>query len=181
MPTTITPTETDVFTALRAVALLILPDGVEVIRGQANKVSSPAADDYVVTTSSLRGRLATTVETWDHDDPAPTELTFETSTRATIQCDVHGPNAADNATRLASLLRTGWACEQFAAQNLGVTPLGTSDPKQAPYINGEQQYEDRWAVDVELQINPVVTVPEQFADALTIGLINVDAAYPPGG
>ena len=46
-------------------------------------------------------------------------------------------------------------------------------------MNAEQQFENRWTIDVVMQANQVVTVPQQFASALNVELIEVDATYPP--
>jgi hypothetical protein len=50
---------------------------------------------------------------------------------------------------------------------------------QAALVNGEEQYEERWIVGANLQYNPVVSTPQQFADTLEATLINVDEAFPP--
>ena len=96
-------------------------------------------------------------------------------TKLTLQMDAHGPLSADNAQLLTTLLR-----DQYAVDALAPTcaPLYASDPSQLPFINGEDQVEERWSVDAVLQANIVVVVPVQFAGALTIGLIDVDAVYP---
>lgn len=96
-------------------------------------------------------------------------------TKITMQMDVHGPLSADNAQILTTLLR-----DQYAVDALAPTcaPLYASDPDQLPFINGEDQVEERWSIDAVLQANIVVVIPVQFAGALTIGLIDVDAVYP---
>ena len=47
-----------------------------------------------------------------------------------------------------------------------------------PLTDSEQQYEQRWMATAVLQFNPVVTVPQDFANALTINLVDVDERYP---
>jgi hypothetical protein len=49
-----------------------------------------------------------------------------------------------------------------------------------PFFNGEQQVEFRWVIEAVLQVNTTVTTPQDFAANASIGIINVDAAYPPG-
>jgi hypothetical protein len=61
----------------------------------------------------------------------------------------------------------------------GVAPLHADDPRQMPFINDQSQYEWRWIIEACLQANQVVISPQQFADALEIGLIEVDSHYPP--
>lgn len=97
-------------------------------------------------------------------------------TRVTVQLDVHGPASGDNAQTISTLFRDAYAVERFPS---GIAPLYTSDPRQMAFVNGEQQFEDRWSLDVVLQSNQVVSgLPQQFADQLEISTIEVEAAYP---
>jgi hypothetical protein len=65
-----------------------------------------------------------------------------------------------------------YAVEQFAKSNKNVFPLFSTDPKQMAFTNDQQQTENRWEVDFTIQVNPVVTVSQQFFDTLTILAIN---------
>lgn len=174
MTVTLSITESDVFTALRAFLIAILPAGIEVVQGQENGVSEPLAGDFVIMTATLRRRLDTNLEDWDHTDTAPTTTTAMAATEVTMQCDVHGPASADNAQIITTLFRSAYSVQQFATSGLDITPLHVSDPRQVPFVNGEQQFENRWAIDMAMQANPIVTVPQDFANTLTIGLIEVD-------
>lgn len=96
----------------------------------------------------------------------------------TAQLDVHGPASGDNVQIITTLFRDDYGVEQFATSGFDVTPLYHSEPYQLPFENGEQQIEERWVVDVVMQCNPVVTIPQQFAAQLQAELINVDVQYP---
>lgn len=61
---TVAPTQTDILTALRAFLVSILPPGVVVQQGQANRVAEPSAPDFVLMTPMLRRRLGTNVDTY---------------------------------------------------------------------------------------------------------------------
>jgi hypothetical protein len=98
--------------------------------------------------------------------------------KVTVQVDVHGPASADNAQVISTLFRDEYGVTQFATSGFDVVPLYADDPKQLPYLNGEQQIEERWSIDAVMQTNPVVTTPMQFMDAIAVNTINVDAAYP---
>lgn len=102
----------------------------------------------------------------------------QTSTEVTIQLDVHGPASADNAQRFTTLWRDEYACSFMVRAGFPGQPLYTSDPRQMPFINGEQQYEFRWVIDAALQVNPVISFPLEFADQLAATLIEVDTTYP---
>jgi hypothetical protein len=100
----------------------------------------------------------------------------EQSTEITVQLDVHGPNSAQNAQIVSTLLRDDFACEFFAGTSLDIQPLYAADPRQVYFDNGEQQYEERWIVDACLQANPVVSVPQQFAGYVEIEIILANGA-----
>lgn len=121
---------------------------------------SPGAQTVASTTLSAGARSIT----------EPTEIT--------VQLDVHGPNSADFAQTISTLWRDPFGVEQFANQdpNYGVTPLHADDPKQMPFLNDQQQYEWRWVVEALAQANPVVSVPQQYADAVVVKVVSVDAA-----
>lgn len=99
---------------------------------------------------------------------------------ATVQLDIHGPNGADNAQVISTLLRDEFGVEQFAIADPtgGISPLFADDPKQIPFINDSQQYEDRWVVECRLQVNQTVSVPQQYADGIDVRLISVEASFP---
>ena len=103
---------------------------------------------------------------------------FLQKTQFNMQIDVHGPNGGDNAQIITTMMRDDYAVQQFATSGLAITPLYADDPRQIPFINAEQQYENRWVVEAMLQVDPVITVPQQFADQLNVTLINVAATYP---
>lgn len=100
-------------------------------------------------------------------------------TKVVMQIDIHGSNSADTAQIISTLLRDDYAVRAFAAIDPAVIPLYADDPRQMPFINAENQYEDRWIVEACLQANATIDMPQQFADTAVVGLINVDASYPP--
>lgn len=175
MTATLDLTETDIFTALRAYLLSVLPDGVEILRSQANQAPEPASPDFVMMTPTWRVRLGTNVDTWDTTNDAPATLQLMQATEIRIQLDVYGPASADNAHLITTTFRDEFAVDAFAASGFDVTPLYHTEPSQKPFINGEAQYENRWVLDVVLQANPVVTVPQDFANKITPALFPADA------
>lgn len=100
------------------------------------------------------------------------------ATQVTVQIDVYGPASSDNSQIITTVFRDPSGVELFRASGLDVSPLYADDANQTPLIDGESQYEDRWTIRCVLQCNPIVTVPQQFASALNVDLIEVDAAYP---
>jgi len=177
---TLSLTEDQTLTVLRTFLLGLLANGVEVVLAQDNRVPEPAGPDFITMTPLLRERLATnivtTVDGFPNDPQTRSALVPE---QVTVQLDVHGPASSDNVQVIASLFRSDWAADQFAASGYAVAPLYASDPRQIPFVNGEQQVEYRWTIDLVMQCNPVTTVTQDFAAQLGIGIVNVDATYPP--
>ncbi len=103
---------------------------------------------------------------------------LEQKVRITIQCDVHGPNGSDNAFAISIAMWDAIADRFFNSAVTGVSPLYSDDPKQMPFLNGEQQYENRWSVDIHVQTNQTVFFSQQFASAVDVDVINVSATYP---
>lgn len=99
-------------------------------------------------------------------------------TEVVMQCDVHGPNGADNAQVISTAMRDDVATRYFQPQTTGVAPLFADDPRQVPFVNGESQYEERWIVDCHMQAEIAVLFPQDFADTATVDPVNVDAQYP---
>ena len=98
--------------------------------------------------------------------------------QVTIQLDIHGPNSADFAQVISTTFRDGFGVDAFALLNPAISPLFSTDPRQMPFNSGEQQYEDRWVVELELQVDQTVRVPQQFADTVTVTPVSVEATYP---
>lgn len=87
-------------------------------------------------------------------------------TEVVIQADIHGPAGADNAARIQTLWRDQFAVDVFNSTYLALAPLYTSDPRQLVFENAEQQFEERWSIDLVMQANVVITTTMQFADKL---------------
>lgn len=92
------------------------------------------------------------------------------ATQQTFQLDVHGPNSADNAQAITTLFWDAYAADFLAAQPAGIAPLFASAPHQVPFLNAEQQYENRWVIDLEIEAKPSLQVPQQFADQISATL-----------
>jgi hypothetical protein len=88
--------------------------------------------------------------------------------KMTIQLDVHGPLSGDNAQIISTLLRDAYGVDQFATSGFDVVPLYATDPHQMPFENAESQVEFRYTLDAVLQCNPIVTIQQQYGNALAI-------------
>lgn len=103
------------------------------------------------------------------------------STRITVQSDIHSADvatAANMAQTVSTLFRDEFAVDALSASNANISPLFASDPHQVPFLNSEQQYESRWIVDLVMDANMAIDVPQDFASAVTVNFISADNTYP---
>lgn len=94
-----------------------------------------------------------------------------------VQLDVHGPNSMNNTKLIDTLFRSDFGVSFFASQGFPVVPLYCGDPRQAPWENAEQQIEFRWTMDLHLQVDMVVSSPQQFADQVVVKPIEAAVQY----
>ena len=169
-----TVTDTQVFTALRAALLLIVPAGTEVVRGEINRVPEVQSADFVIMSPLRRPKLSTPVETWEGTEPTAIEV--DLSTEMVMQLDVHGPSSADTAQAIVIAFRSSWLADVMAAQDPSViAPLYAEDAAYTPFLNGENQYEFRWTVAAHMQLHPVLSTPAQFAHTLAVTTAPADS------
>lgn len=152
----------------------VLPAGVEIVQGQDNRVPPPASDNYVVFWPSRRARLATNSHEYT---PGADTKAATTEVELIVQVDIHGSNSADNAQVVTTLWRDPYACEFMDPV---AAPLFAEEPVQLPFWNDQEQTENRWVLKLHLQANVTVSTAQEFADTLTVDLIEVDTTYPPG-
>ena len=96
-----------------------------------------------------------------------------------FQLDVHGPNADSNATVISTFFRDQTAQNywpNFSPGNL--SPMYTSDPTQAPFINDQNQVEYRWVMDAHIGANIMITAPQEYADQLKAAINNPVDTFP---
>lgn len=134
--------------------------GAQVVRAQVNRVAMPS-NPGVVLTEMLQVDLS--VPATEYQPDAGT-ATIEGPTRIDIQIDFYGEQAGEFCKTVKTAFRSHWGFSHFPAN---IKPLYTSDGIQTPLTTGEQQYESRWTLTASLQYNPIVTVPQDFADVLT--------------
>lgn len=107
---------------------------------------------------------------------------LETGSNFVVQLDFHSydlDSAADMAAIVQSTFRDPYAYAFFAENYPHVRPLYADDPALVPFVNENAQVESRWILEAALQINQTTRVPAQYADAVEVDVISVDAEYPP--
>jgi hypothetical protein len=163
-------TQSDIQTVTRGFLLSILDQPIEVIAAQANRVPEPLTSDFVVMTPLNRVRQSTNTDTWDETIHTNEVLFSASPMTVSMQLDIHGPNSADNAQKIATLWRDYDACDFFTASGIDMQPLYTTDPRQMPFVNAEEQFELRWMLDAYLEANIVAGVKQAFADTLYVNI-----------
>jgi hypothetical protein len=181
MAIAISLTEAMTFIALRKFLISIMPNGMEIVRGEDNRVAEPVGPDFITMSPlGVRERLSTNITEYSDGYPNDPQIRADMEpTKVTVQIDVHGPMSADNAQIITTLFQSDFGFDKFTEFGYDVSPLFASEPRHIPFTNGEQQIELRWSIDLAMQCNPVITNSQEFAAALAIHLINVDVVYPP--
>lgn len=158
-------------TALRSWLLSLIT--TEVDSGLTNRVAQPPGPAVIFTPLSTK-RLATNEERFD--DATQTTSSQE-QTEKIYQVDCYGALSGDWATIINLKWRSPSAV--LFLKPLGVIPLFSEDPNQVPFINGEDQYEERWTLKLHLQYNPVVSTPQDSITSASVTLIDTDRVYTP--
>lgn len=172
----VSPTQDDVYAAVKAFILAALPLADDhVIKGNQNRVAMPSGPFAVMNIVAMK-RLRTNLDTYDPNDTDPSGITREQGLQAEMQVDLYGPASGDWAAIFSTLWRDDYGVTALAPN---CAPLHADTPARAPLVTGEDQYLDRWICRAALQYNPVVVTTDQFAEIVSITVINVDEAYPP--
>lgn len=163
-------TDSDIFAALRRfIVRHVVPEGVEVVQTQQNRVAMPTGPNFVMMTATRRTFQSSSYREYRLADE---ELDISRSTAVGIQVDFYGPDSADLAQRFATLFQDDYGYAAFAGS--GVVPLYCDDGTQMALTAGEKQYETRWKIDTVLQVNPAVSTPVQFASKVDVIIVEAD-------
>ncbi len=150
----------EVIDALQAFVLPFMRGG-KVVRAQTNRVTFPNAP-----CATLKEILQVDIDTpYLTYNPNVGVSVINGPQRIDIQIDFYGLIAGELCMAVKAAFRTVWASDQFP---LNIKPLYTSDGLQSPLTTGEQQYESRWTLTASMQYNPIITVPQQFADVAQV-------------
>lgn len=166
----VTPVQSQVYAALGTFiqGMLGLPSS-QIVQGLGNRAAMPLPG-FVAMTAISQERMRTNIELWDEVGTSPTTFTAEQGTRLDVQIDFYGPSAGDWAAMVSTAFRSSYAFEALAPN---CAPLWIDVVPMAPLTNAEQQYEARWVATAVIQYNPVTTLPQQFADTLALGMVDV--------
>jgi hypothetical protein len=153
-----------VFDALGSFLQLFV-GSAQIIRAQVNRVAMPPGGFVELTeianTDLEVPRTEYDVINFQNDILGPKRLT--------IQIDFYGESAGDWCAAVKTVWRTLYSVDQFP---FGMAPLYCDDGHEAPLITGEEQYERRWVLTASLQYNPIVVVPQQSANVISMNIID---------
>ncbi len=169
MSATVSPGQLAIYTALTTFIKGLID--CELVQGLGNNVSTPV-NPFIAMTAVAQNRIATNIETYDGVSVRHVQQSVEYA----VQIDCYGPDASDWAMVLSTMLRDPYGCTVLGPD---VQPLYAEDPRMLPVIDAEALFEARWMVNAMLQFNPIVTVPQDYADVLNLELVSVDATFKP--
>lgn len=98
-------------------------------------------------------------------------------TRLVVQLDIHGPASGDNTKIVEGLFFSSVATDFFDTEGYTVQALHADVARQVPFVNGADQYETRWVMDLHLEIDPVLGTPIQFFDEVTPSVVEAATQY----
>lgn len=157
----------------------VLADFVEPICGkaqqaQANRVPMPK-DPFCILTPLRFTRLSTTRDvSQDTGDPSTSAMGYTEVRQADIQVDIYGDGAGDRAIALETVFTSGYAYEKIKALDERLAPLYSSAAIQAPMINAESQWQERYTITLSLQAHITVSFPQDYFDKAEFTTIQVD-------
>jgi hypothetical protein len=176
MTLTVSPKLDDVYAAMVAFILGIIPlDADHVLKGNQNRIPSPTGPFAILNVISQK-RITTNIDTWDTTIPDPSGIVRQQSIWLEMQVDLYGPASGDWAAIFSTMFRDDYGCQALAPN---CQPLHADDPTRAPLITAESQYLDRWIVRAQIAYSPVISTVDQFADAVTIDVIDAITHYGP--
>lgn len=166
----------DVATGAIAVGATVFGTGVTTNTKVTAQVSGPAGGAGVYTVSASQTVGSRTLSAGSK--------VLEQGAMVTIRLEFHSDDlsASDMAQIVSTALRDPYGVQFFselAPPKNGVVPLYADDPRQSPFFNEGVQVEWRWTLEANFQVNQRVAVPQQYADAVDVDVVNVDATYPP--
>lgn len=157
----------------------VLADFVDPICGkaqqaQANRVPMPK-DPFCILTPLRFPRLSTTRDIkQDTGNPATSAMGYTEVRQADIQIDIYGDNAGDRAIALETVFTSGYGYEKIKALDERLAPLYSSAAIQAPMINAEKQWQERYIITLSLQAHITVSFPQDYFDKAEITSQQVD-------
>ncbi|HAU5488810.1 hypothetical protein BS416_12075 [Cronobacter sakazakii] len=94
--------------------------------------------------------------------------------QADIQVDIYGDNAGDRAVALETLFASSYGYEKIKVIDDRLAPLYSTAAIQAPMINAESQWQERWTMTLSLQAHITVSLPQDYFEKIDFTNQQVD-------
>lgn len=156
-----------------------LADFIEPISGpcqqaQANRVPMPKGKFCILTPLRFT-RLSTTRDIkQDTGSPSTSTMGYTEVRRADIQVDIYGDNAGDRAVALETLFASSYGYEKIKVIDDRLAPLYSTAAIQAPMINAESQWQERYTLTLSLQAHITVSLPQDYFEKIDFTNQQVD-------
>lgn len=156
-----------------------LADFIEPVAGpcqqaQANRVSMPKGQFCILTPLRFT-RLSTTRDIkQDTGFPSSSAMGYTEVRQADIQVDIYGDNAGDRAVALETLFASSYGYEKIKVIDDRLAPLYSTAAIQAPMINAESQWQERWTMTLSLQAHITVSLPQDYFEKIDFTNQQVD-------
>lgn len=145
-------------------------------QAQANRVPMDKGQFCILTPLRFKRHSTSREIKKDTGSPTTSAIGFTEVRQAEIQVDIYGSNAGDRAIALETLFRTGYAYDAIKAIDSRVAPLYSTEAIQAPMINAENQWQERYMLTVSLQVHITIDVKQDYFDAVNFSIEQADKA-----
>ncbi|HGK4675248.1 TPA: hypothetical protein ACJ2WV_004549 [Kluyvera georgiana] len=143
-------------------------------QAQANRVPM-SKGKFCILTPLRFPRLSTTRDiSQDTGDPSTSAMGYTEVRQADIQVDIYGQGAGDRAIALETTFASSYAYDKIKAIEPRLAPLYSSPAIQAPMIDAESQWQERYTLTLSLQAHITVSFPQDYFDKAEISTQQVD-------
>ncbi|MGK0705128.1 phage neck terminator protein [Yokenella regensburgei] len=156
-----------------------LADFIEPICGrvqqaQVDRIPMPKGEFCILTPLRFT-RLSTTRDIkQDTGNPSDSAMGYTEVRQADIQLDIYGDGAAGRALAIETIFSGTYGYEGIKAIDNRLSPLYSSAAIQAPFIDAESQWQERWVITLSLQAHITVSFPQDYFDKAEITSQQVD-------
>jgi len=143
-------------------------------QAQANRVPM-SKGQFCILTPLRFTRLSTTRDIkQDTGLPSTSAMGYTEVRQADIQVDIYGQGAGDRAIALETTFTSGYAYDAIKALDGRLAPLYSTAAIQAPMIDAESQWQERYTITLSLQAHITISFPQDYFDKAEISIQQVD-------
>ncbi|QHJ83903.1 MAG: hypothetical protein [Caudoviricetes sp.] len=137
-------------------------------QAQVNRTAMPVGEFCILTPMRYIRHSTTTETNADTGSSSTSAMTYGEVRQLDLQVDIYGDNAGDRAVALETVFRTNYAYDTITGTDSRVAPLYSSDAIQAPMVNAEDQWQDRYIITLSLQVHVTITLQQDYFDQAEI-------------